>query len=150
MAFCLAHTPHAYINAGMHLARNRADPDFKRRGAVGGPRLVAFTSEQAHYSYLKAVALTGLGSDNLISVACDEGGAMCAAGVFSSSDCMLGMSSLMSALNASWVCCSDCHDIIEAVLPLCQGTAEQDVEAFREVLLSRGSHVTAGSSSGGD
>ena len=67
----------------MHLARNRADPELKRRGAVGGPRLVAFTSEQSHYSYLKAAALTGLGSDNLVSVACDEGGAMCPAGVAS-------------------------------------------------------------------
>ena len=82
----------ANMNAGMHLARNRADPGFKRRGAVGGPRLVAFTSEQAHYSYLKAVVLTGLGSDNLISVACDESGAMCPAGVFSWTDCIPGMS----------------------------------------------------------
>ena len=62
--------------AGMHLARNRADPAFKQRGAQGGPRLVAFTSAQAHYSYRKAVALTGLGTDNLISVACDADGAM--------------------------------------------------------------------------
>ena len=62
--------------AGMHLARNRADPGFKQRGAAGGPRLVAFTSEQAHYSYLKCATLTGLGSDNLVSVACDETGAM--------------------------------------------------------------------------
>ena len=62
--------------AGMHLARNRADPALKQRGALGGPRLVAFTSEQAHYSYRKAVALTGLGTDNLISVACDADGAM--------------------------------------------------------------------------
>ena len=50
---------------------------------MGGPHLVAFTSEQAHYSYLKAVALTGLGSDNLIGVACDDSGAMCPAGVAS-------------------------------------------------------------------
>ena len=67
--------------AGMHLARNRADPGFKQRGAVGGPRLVAFTSEQAHYSYLKCATLTGLGSDNLVSVACDETGAMSLEGV---------------------------------------------------------------------
>ena len=71
------------MSAGMHLARNRADPDFKRRGAQGGPQMVAFTSDQAHYSYLKAAALTGLGSDNLIGVASDECGAMCPAGAFS-------------------------------------------------------------------
>lgn len=64
----------------MHLARNRADPDFKRRGAAGGPQLVAFTSEQAHYSYLKAATMTGLGSENLILVPCDQNGAMIPSG----------------------------------------------------------------------
>ena len=65
----------------MHLARNRADPGFKSRGAVGGPRLVAFTSKHAHYSYLKAASMTGLGSDNLIVVPCDENGAMISSGM---------------------------------------------------------------------
>lgn len=69
------------INAGMHLARNRADPGFKSRGAVGGPRLVAFTSEHAHYSYLKAATMTGLGSDNLVVVPCDGNGAMLPSGL---------------------------------------------------------------------
>lgn len=64
----------------MHLARSRADPGFKQRGAAGGPKLIAFTSEQAHYSYLKAAVLIGLGSDNLIIVPCDANGAMSAAG----------------------------------------------------------------------
>lgn len=71
--------------AGMHLARNKADPEFKRRGALGGPALVAFTSEQAHYSYQKVVALTGLGTNNLISVPCDDSGAMSTEGVTSPS-----------------------------------------------------------------
>ncbi len=48
---------------------------------MGGPALVAFTSEQAHYSYQKVVALTGLGTNNLISVPCDVSGAMSAEGV---------------------------------------------------------------------
>lgn len=61
---------------GMHLARNRADPDFPRRGAVGGPRCVAFVSDQSHYSYLKSARLTGIGSDNLISVETDGQGRM--------------------------------------------------------------------------
>ncbi len=68
----------------MHLARNRADPEFKRRGAVGGPCLVAFTSAHAHYSYLKAATMTGLGSDNLIVVPCDANGSMLPAGVLNS------------------------------------------------------------------
>ena len=45
--------------AGMHLARNRADPQYRTRGAAGGRQMVAFTSEQAHYSYLKAAFTTG-------------------------------------------------------------------------------------------
>ena len=66
----------------MHLARNVADPEFKRRGALGGPRLVAFTSAHAHYSYLKAATMTGLGSDNLTVVPCDANGSMLPSGVF--------------------------------------------------------------------
>ena len=62
---------------GMHLARHRADPEIAKRGAVNGPRLVAFTSDQSHYSYLKSSRLTGLGSDNLIEVPSDENGRMC-------------------------------------------------------------------------
>ena len=85
------HPPHRNpIGAGMHLARNRADPELKQRGAVGGPRVVAFASEQSHYSYLKAAALTGLGSNNLVSVACDGSGAMCPAGEASSASCLSG------------------------------------------------------------
>jgi len=60
----------------MHLARTRAYPDAATKGNLLGPRLVAFTSEQSHYSYKKGAMLTGLGSDNLVAVACDETGAM--------------------------------------------------------------------------
>lgn len=52
--------------AGMHLARNHADPDFRTRGAFGGPHMVAFTSEHAHYSYLKAAFLTGTAVRNWV------------------------------------------------------------------------------------
>ena len=62
---------------GMHLARHRADPEIATRGAANGPRLVAFTSDQSHYSYLKSARLTGLGSDNLIEIPSDERGRMC-------------------------------------------------------------------------
>eukprot|EP01025_Chloroclados_australasicus_P039219 TRINITY_DN4049_c0_g1_i6.p1 TRINITY_DN4049_c0_g1~~TRINITY_DN4049_c0_g1_i6.p1 ORF type:complete len:495 (+),score=24.23 TRINITY_DN4049_c0_g1_i6:29-1486(+) len=61
---------------GMHIARNRVDPDFKTRGASGGPNVVALTSAHSHYSYKKSAILTGVGLDNLIAVKCDERGAM--------------------------------------------------------------------------
>ncbi|KAK9843716.1 hypothetical protein WJX81_003497 [Elliptochloris bilobata] len=61
---------------GMHLARAVVDPDSASRGAAGGPCLVAFTSAQAHYSYLKSARVCGLGSDNLVAVPCDASGAM--------------------------------------------------------------------------
>lgn len=54
-----------YVSAGMHLARNHADPDYRTRGAFGGPHVVAFTSEHAHYSYLKAAFLTGTAVSDL-------------------------------------------------------------------------------------
>lgn len=53
-------THHHLLDSGMHLARNQADPQYKQRGAQGGPCMVAFTSEHAHYSYLKAAFVTGL------------------------------------------------------------------------------------------
>ena len=56
---------------GMHLARARADPDSSTRGHSGGPRLVAYVSAAAHYSFLKAAKLCGIGSDNLIKVPVD-------------------------------------------------------------------------------
>ena len=54
-----------FVSAGMHLARNHADPDYRARGAFGGPHVVAFTSEHAHYSYLKAAFLTGTAAPQL-------------------------------------------------------------------------------------
>jgi glutamate decarboxylase len=64
---------------GMHLAANRKDPKRNTRGAVGGPTLVAFVSDQAHYSGLKSARLLAIGSDNLVKVATNANGAMDAA-----------------------------------------------------------------------
>jgi len=61
---------------GLHLARSRADPEYVKRGAVGGAQYVALTSDQSHYSYLKSARLTGLGADNLVSVRTDANGKM--------------------------------------------------------------------------
>ncbi|MGB1237135.1 MAG: pyridoxal phosphate-dependent decarboxylase family protein [Pseudomonadales bacterium] len=57
----------------MMLARHRACPEFKTQGA-DGRKLIAYVSDQAHYSAQKAVNLLGIGSDNLIAVASDEHG----------------------------------------------------------------------------
>ena len=61
---------------GMQLARDRIDPNWKTRGMNGGPKLVAFTSSHAHYSYSKSAMLVGLGTDNLVKIGTDEGGGM--------------------------------------------------------------------------
>jgi len=57
----------------MHLARAAADPDQVRLGAnrPGAPRLCCFTTDESHYSYLKAARLIGVGGDNLRLVPCD-------------------------------------------------------------------------------
>lgn len=59
----------------LQLARVRADPEVLERGP-GGPRLVAFTSAQSHYSLTKAAALLGLGRRALVVVPCDALGRM--------------------------------------------------------------------------
>ncbi len=56
----------------MHLARHRAAPSIRTAGASAGPRLVAFVSTEAHYSFLKSAQLLGLGSENLVKVGVDR------------------------------------------------------------------------------
>ncbi|GGK72113.1 pyridoxal phosphate-dependent decarboxylase family protein [Amphritea balenae] len=60
---------------GMMLARHKACPDYKTKGAQG-KTLVAYVSDQAHYSGEKAANVLGIGTDNLISVESDEAGRM--------------------------------------------------------------------------
>ena len=56
------------------LARDRAEPTARNKGA--GNNLVAFCSEQSHYSYRKNAMVAGMGMDNMIKVRCDGAGAM--------------------------------------------------------------------------
>ena len=56
-------------------ARDRARPRLREEG-FSGPRLRVYTSEDCHYSVAKAVALLGIGLDNLVYVAVDERGRM--------------------------------------------------------------------------
>ena len=64
---------------GMMLARHRIYPDLKSHGLIGGDHkpLVAYVSDQAHYSYLRAVNLLGIGTDNLIKIASNDAGQIC-------------------------------------------------------------------------
>jgi len=58
---------------GMMLARHHACPDIKSKG-FEGRTLVAYVSDQAHYSGQKAANVLGIGTDNLIAVESDEEG----------------------------------------------------------------------------
>src|SRR5690606_25232217 len=60
----------------MLAARNILYPNSKTQGAPSG--LVAFCSDQAHYSFAKAANILGLGSENLWAVASDSKGKMLA------------------------------------------------------------------------
>lgn len=62
---------------GMVLARHRRFPEAKSGGvaAIGKP-LVAFTSEESHYSIAKGANWLGLGLDNVVKVKTDERGRM--------------------------------------------------------------------------
>lgn len=59
----------------MMLARHQKVGDCKKKG-LQGKVLVAFVSDQAHYSNLRAANLLGIGTDNLVSVASDDDGRM--------------------------------------------------------------------------
>ena len=58
----------------MILARDKVDPMAKTNGT--SMELVAFCSEQSHYSYKKSAMVMGLGMNNMVKVKCDERGAM--------------------------------------------------------------------------
>ncbi len=60
----------------MMMARHRAVPDLKTKGLTG-QTLVAYVSDQAHYSSLKAANILGIGTNNLIAVASDDQGRLC-------------------------------------------------------------------------
>jgi len=47
---------------------------FQDKGLHGLPRLVAFTSEDSHYSVRKSAALVGIGGDNVYQVRTDAQG----------------------------------------------------------------------------
>ncbi|XP_055305528.1 cysteine sulfinic acid decarboxylase [Sitodiplosis mosellana] len=61
---------------GMVLARYKSVPNVKTAGCFGLKPLVAFTSDQSHYSIQKAVHWLGIGTDNLIRVKSNEIGCM--------------------------------------------------------------------------
>ncbi len=60
----------------MVIARHRALPELKKTGTSGAPKLVAFVSKDAHYSFTKAAQLLGIGTEQLWRVPVDEQGAM--------------------------------------------------------------------------
>ncbi|XP_063779047.1 glutamate decarboxylase 1-like isoform X2 [Pseudophryne corroboree] len=57
-------------------ARYKSYPAVKTKGMAVLPRIVLFTSEHSHYSFEKASAVLGIGSENVITVTCDERGKM--------------------------------------------------------------------------
>lgn len=60
----------------MMIARDKFLKDQKTQGLFGQKPLVAFVSEEAHYSYDKAASILGIGLDNLIAVPVDREGSM--------------------------------------------------------------------------
>lgn len=60
----------------MFAARNRFAPQSKLKGLSGNKELVAFVSDDAHYSMLKAANLIGIGIENVKKIPVDENGKM--------------------------------------------------------------------------
>jgi glutamate/tyrosine decarboxylase-like PLP-dependent enzyme len=59
----------------LHCARQKKFPEFKKTG-MSGQKFKVFVSEDAHYSFQKAVVALGFGSDSLVSVPVDQAGRM--------------------------------------------------------------------------
>jgi glutamate/tyrosine decarboxylase-like PLP-dependent enzyme len=60
----------------MMIARNRTVPHIKMEGYRNAPELVAFVSEEAHYSFEKSANVLGIGSANLRKIKTDAIGRM--------------------------------------------------------------------------
>uniref|UniRef100_A0A673XYW4 Cysteine sulfinic acid decarboxylase n=1 Tax=Salmo trutta TaxID=8032 RepID=A0A673XYW4_SALTR len=60
----------------MNVARYRAFPEVKLKGMWSLPRLAVFTSQQSHYSVMKAAAFQGIGTENVFKVKVDDRGCM--------------------------------------------------------------------------
>ncbi|XP_041722665.2 cysteine sulfinic acid decarboxylase isoform X1 [Coregonus clupeaformis] len=60
----------------MNLARYRAFPEVKLKGQLALPRLAVFTSQESHYSVMKAAAFQGIGTENVFMVNVDDRGCM--------------------------------------------------------------------------
>ncbi|GMI03903.1 hypothetical protein TrLO_g6683 [Triparma laevis f. longispina] len=61
----------------LHCARHQKFPETLGKGnSAMAPRPMAFVSAEAHYSFLKAISVLGLGRDNLVKVATGENGEM--------------------------------------------------------------------------
>jgi len=59
----------------LQLARHRIRPDVRRTGSTG-EQLTLFVSDAGHYAASKSAALLGLGTDAVIKVESDDGGAI--------------------------------------------------------------------------
>jgi glutamate/tyrosine decarboxylase-like PLP-dependent enzyme len=60
----------------MFSARNKKLPNIRKQGMQHAPTLVAFVSNQAHYSFETAANLLGIGSDQVIKVKTNAAGSM--------------------------------------------------------------------------
>ena len=57
-------------------ARNRFAPKTKKEGFLADRPLVMFISDQAHYSFLKAANVLGIGTNNVVHIKTDKNGRM--------------------------------------------------------------------------
>ncbi len=61
---------------GMILARHKKFPELKATGLYGRSPLVAFTSDESHYSIAKGANWLGIGTENVVKVKTDDNGRM--------------------------------------------------------------------------
>ena len=59
----------------IHCARQKYDATIKRKGLTGQSFKV-YVSSEAHYSFKKAAAVLGIGTENIVAVPCNDNGQM--------------------------------------------------------------------------
>ncbi|KAK7468144.1 hypothetical protein BaRGS_00036608 [Batillaria attramentaria] len=57
-----------------HLARYRINPELRQKGLFGAPKMMLYTSQEAHYSLKKAAFFMGFGTDHVVGIPTDEKG----------------------------------------------------------------------------
>jgi len=104
----------------LQLARHRHQPDVTTAGA-NSDRLTIFVSESGHYAAGKSAALLGIGTDGVIKVASDHGGAMIPGELDAAIDQAVASGRVpLAVIGTAGTTVTSAFDDLEALADICQ------------------------------